>query len=137
MMARSSSLKNKLLALGLRLAQWRLLRPLVGFFFRHMDRLSPVDRLYQNAHWVAFEHPHPEYALHLLIVPRQDIPSLQQAPIEPAERYADLFSAVQALIERFGLETCGYRLITNGGPNQSIPQWHWHLVSDTWQESHD
>lgn len=136
-MARSSSLKNKLLALGLRLARWRALRPLVGFFFRHMDRLLPVERLYQNEHWVAFSHPDPAYALHLLIVSRQDVPTLREAPLTPAARYVDLFAAVRALIERFDLETCGYRLITNGGPNQSVPQWHWHLVSDTWQETHD
>jgi histidine triad (HIT) family protein len=136
-MARSSSLKTKLLAVGLRLARWRVLRPLVGFFFRHMDHLLPVDRLYQNEHWVAFRHPQPAYALHLLIVPRENVPSLQEAPLAPAERYADLFAAVQALVAQFDLGTCGYRLITNGGPNQSIPQWHWHLVSDTWQETHD
>jgi histidine triad (HIT) family protein len=137
MMARSSSLKTKLLALGLRLARWRVLRPLVGLFFRHMDRFLPADRLYQNKYWVAFEHPQPSYALHLLIVPRQGIPSLQGAPLAPPERYADLIAVVQELVKRYDLAACGYRLITNGGPYQSVPQWHWHLVSDTWQESHD
>lgn len=136
-MARSSSLKTKLLAFGLRLARWRVLRPVVSLFFRHMDRFLSADRLYQNNYWVAFAHPQPAYALHLLIVPRQDLPSLQQAPLAPAERYAALFAAVQELVRRYDLAACGYRLITNGGPNQSVPQWHWHLVSDTWQESHD
>jgi diadenosine tetraphosphate (Ap4A) HIT family hydrolase len=41
-----------------------------------------------------------------------------------------LIETVQSLIAEFQLEDKGYRLITNGGPHQTIPQWHWHLVSE-------
>jgi histidine triad (HIT) family protein len=126
-----------LLALALRVARWRALQPLVGFFFKNMDSFLPVDRLYQNDHWVAFHHPQPAYALHILILPRKNIPSLMQAPLDSAESYPALFAAVQTLVREFDLEGFGYRLICNGGPNQSIPQWHWHLISETWQAPHD
>ena len=136
-MAKSSSLKRKLLALALRFARWRALRPMVGFLFRHLDAFLPVDRLYQNDHWVAFHHPRPGYTLHILILPRKNIPSLMQAPLDSTESYSALFAAVQTLVREFELEACGYRLICNGGPNQSIPQWHWHLISEAWQAQHD
>jgi histidine triad (HIT) family protein len=136
-MARSSSLKTNLLALALRVARWRILQPVVRFFLIHMDSFLPVDRLYQNDYWVAFHHPQPEYPLQILIVPRENIPSLMQASLDSTESFAALFMAVQSLVNRFGLEECGYRLICNGGPNQSIPQWHWHLISDSWQSPDD
>jgi len=135
-MARSSLLKTKLLKLFIKTARWRFLSPLVPFFFKHMDIFLPVDRLRENANWIAFHHPQPDYPLHILILPKQALPSLMAAPLD-AHLYVDLMEMVQALVADFQLEVHGYRLITNGGPNQTIPQWHWHLVSDTAGESHD
>ena len=136
-MDRSYSLKNRLLTLALRVARWRILRPVVRFFFKNMDIFLPVDRLYENDCWTAFFHPQPEYPLHILIVPRGNISSLMQAPLDSPESFTALFSAVKSLVNAFELEACGYRLICNGGPNQSIPQWHWHLISETWQGALD
>lgn len=136
-MARLSSLRTKLLALGLKVARWPFFRPLVNLVFNHMDHFLPVERIVENDHWVAFQHPQPDYALHILIVPKKAIPSLTAAALKPSEPFAALFEVVQILIKRYQLEDCGYRLITNGGPNQTIPQWHWHLVSAAWQEAHD
>ena len=136
-MARLSSLKTKLLALGLKAARWPLFRPLVSLVFNHMDHFLPVERLVENDHWVAFQHPQPDYALHILIVPKKAIPTLAAASLEHPAPFAMLFEVVQTLISRYDLEHWGYRLITNGGPNQTIPQWHWHLVSAAWQEAHD
>ncbi len=135
-MAKSSSLKTKLLKFLVRAARWRPLRPLVPFFFKHMEKFIPVNRLNENAHWMAFHHPQPQYPLHILILPKQALPSLMDAPLD-AHLYTDLMKMVQVLVAEFQLEVRGYRLITNGGPNQTIPQWHWHLVSEHTGESHD
>jgi histidine triad (HIT) family protein len=130
MMARSSSLKTEFLSLLLTVARWYPLRPLAGFLYRHINRFLPVDRLCENAHWTAFHHPQPDYPLHILILPKQEIPSMPLAPCDDPSLYADLFLLVNQLIEKFDLEAKGYRLITNGGLNQSIPVWHWHLVCE-------
>jgi histidine triad (HIT) family protein len=129
-MARSSSLKIKLAQILLRAARIKLLQPGFLSLFRHMDRFLPVERLFENENWLAFEHPQPVYPLHILLLPKKPIPSLMENPLEPPEFYRDLMVVVRALVERYDLERRGYRLITNGGPNQSIPQWHWHLISE-------
>ncbi len=136
-MAGSSSLKTRILALGLKAARWRILRPFVRFAFNYMDPLLPVARLAENDHWVAFYHPQPDYALHILIIPRKAVPTLAAASLDSGDAFIALFDLVQSLISKFDLERVGYRLITNGGPNQTIPQWHWHLISAGWQEAHD
>lgn len=102
-----------------------------------MDRFLPVDRLYENDSWLAFEHPQPDYPLHILILPKESIPSLMDSPLKSPELFRDLMTAVQTLVRQYDLESRGYRLITNGGPNQSIPQWHWHLISETPGDVHD
>ncbi len=135
-MARSSSLKSEALKSLLAISRWQLLSPLIRFLFKHMQSFLPVDRLAENEDWVAFHHPQPEYPLHILILPKSGIAALSAAPDGRSALYASLFDLVKILLLRFELESLGYRLITNGGPNQTIPQWHWHLVSDGWEEKH-
>lgn len=136
-MAGLNSLKTRFLSLGLKLARWPIFRPLVRFGFEHMDQFFPVERLAENEHWLAFQHPQPEYPLHILIVPKKAVPNLVTASLDSGETFIALFEIVQTLIKLYDLEDSGYRLITNGGPNQTIPQWHWHLISAGWQEAHD
>ena len=132
-MSGKSSIKKRLLTWILGAARLRLARPLVTILFRHMDKILPIERLCENEYWMAFHHPKPEYPLHILILPKQGLPTLGEASHCPPEFYAALFDIVRTLILDHDLEERGYRLITNGGPNQSVPQWHWHLISD----SHD
>lgn len=130
-MAKSSFLKTELLTVFLKAARWRISKPLVNFFFKHMDHFLPVERLHENKYWVAFHHPQPAYPFHILILAKGGLASLTEAPPDSPYLYADLFEMVKTLIKKYHLEENGYRLISNGGPNQAVPQWHWHLVSDT------
>ena len=132
-MARSPSLKTEFLKKLLAVSRWRLLTPVIQFLFIHMNHLLPVDRLDENENWMAFNHPQPEYPLHLLILPKMGIMKLSDALDQQPVLFASLFDLIKALIDRFDLDTVGYRLITNGGPYQSIPQWHWHLISENWE----
>lgn len=129
-MAILSLLKTKVLSFSLWAARLRPLKPLVIHFFKPMVHLARMERLTENAHWVAFHHPQPDYPTHILILPKQPILSLTETPGECPGLYDDLFHIVQTLISDFELDIYGYRLITNGGPNQRLPLWHWHLISD-------
>jgi histidine triad (HIT) family protein len=133
-MARSSSLRTKSLQWLLAALRWPPLGAAVRFIFKYMNPLLPMDRLCENRDWLAFHHPQPEYSLHILILPKQWVARLSDAPEGQPGFYLSLFELVKQLVECFDLEAVGYRLITNGGPNQSIPQWHWHLVSAGWRK---
>jgi histidine triad (HIT) family protein len=130
MMARSPLPRSKILSLAFAVARARLLRPWVTFFYPHMQRFLPLERLAENPYWMAVYHPQPEYPLHILILPKQSISCLTDAPNDDPRLCADLMLIVQRLISDFQLKDRGYRLITNGGGNQSIPIWHWHLVCE-------
>ena len=106
------------------------MRPFLKYFYNHMIDLLPINPIKENDHWIAFYHPDPDYPLHILILPKRAIESLAAAPENDHGLYSDLFLMVKDLINECHISESGYRLITNGGPNQTIPQWHWHLISE-------
>jgi histidine triad (HIT) family protein len=111
-------------------ARLKVVRHIIGWMFAHMSFALPVDRLYESQDWVAFYHPSPSYPFHVLLVPKRAIPNLASLEAADTPLLAELVQVVRLLVTRFNLEGKGYRLITNGGPYQDIPQLHFHLVSD-------
>jgi histidine triad (HIT) family protein len=95
-----------------------------------MSFLIPAQRLYETDTLVAFYHPHPAYALHILIVPKRAYASMLEVKPEDGAFLRDLVLAVQALVGSLGLEKKGYRLITNGGTYQDVAVLHFHLISE-------
>ena len=110
----------------LKLAWW--LAPFIGWIFAHMSFMIPVGRLRETETLIAFHHPRPAYAFHVLLVPKKAVVSLKEFDSRDSAFLADLYSTVQSLVEEFHLSA--YRLIVNGGEYQDFPQLHFHLISD-------
>lgn len=93
-----------------------------------MSFAIPVKRLRETSNLIAFQHPSPSYKVHILLVPKRQIQSL--ADLDPSDTtfLADLYSAVQSLVQEFELKA--YRLIVNGGEYQDFPHLHFHLITD-------
>jgi len=101
---------------------------LVGLVFAHMSFAIPVKSLRETETLLAFYHPKPAHPFHLVLVPKQTVPSLMD--LDPASAFLpDLFATVQSLVSEFQLSA--YRLIVNGGEYQDFPHLHFHLISDT------
>jgi histidine triad (HIT) family protein len=102
--------------------------PLIGWIFAHMSFVIPVKRLRETEMLMAFHHPKPSYAFHVLLLPKKATPSLREFDPTDTTFLTDLYSTVQSLVDEFQLPA--YRLIVNGGEYQDFPQLHFHLVSD-------
>lgn len=107
----------------------RLLAAIVGWVFAHMSFAIPVKRLRETETLLAFRHPKPSYSFHILIVPKNAVPSLADLDATDPAFLQDLFATVQSLVTEFQLPA--YRLIVNGGEFQDFPQLHFHLISNT------
>ena len=94
-----------------------------------MSFALPVKRLYESEKLVAFYHPRPSYPFHVLLVPKQAVRTLMELSASDSAFLVDLLQAVQMLVRQFDLQTSGYLLVVNGGPNQDIQQLHFHLIS--------
>ena len=95
----------------------------------HMSFAIPLPKLRETPMLLAFHHPQPAYAVHILIVPRQALASLAELSAEDAPLLAEVIQTAQELVRELELDATGYRLIVNGGAYQDLPQLHWHLVS--------
>ncbi|NJM39812.1 MAG: HIT domain-containing protein [Anaerolineae bacterium] len=94
-----------------------------------MSFVIPVHRLRETHTLIAFYHPKPSYAVHILLVPKRAVFSLMALAPDDAAFLTDLMTTVQSLVRELNLELAGYRLIANGGEYQDVPQLHFHLVS--------
>ena len=100
----------------------------IAWVFERMSFAIPVKRLRETETLMAFQHPKPSYAFHILIVPKKSVESLIQLDSTDSAFLHDLYSTVQSLVEEYHLPA--YRLIVNGGEYQDFPQLHFHLVSE-------
>lgn len=88
-----------------------------------------VKKVYEDELVLAFYHPKPTYKLHILIVPKHKIFSLDKSKESDFETITHIIKVATNLIK--DLKIKDYRLITNGGIYQKIKYLHFHLVSDS------
>lgn len=86
--------------------------------------LHATDRL------IVFRDIRPQAPVHLLIVPRKHIRSVNDLETEDAPILAELFQAARTMARRLDIARDGYRLLVNveRGGGQVIFHLHMHLV---------
>lgn len=89
----------------------------------------PADKVFENDRIIAFKDINPSAPIHILIVPKKEIPDLQSMTAEDLPLIGEVVTVVQTLAERFEI-TDGYRLITNNGASagQTVSHLHFHLI---------
>jgi histidine triad (HIT) family protein len=89
----------------------------------------PCDKVFENERIIAFKDIHPSAPVHLLIVPKKEIPDLQSVTAEDLPLIGEVVQVAQQLAVQFDILE-GYRLLTNNGPlaGQTIFHLHFHLI---------
>lgn len=79
---------------------------------------------------VAFHDIHPAAPIHILVVPRAHIASVNELLPEEEALVGRMFSAARQIAWEQGIQDSGYRLIVNTGPDarQSVYHLHLHLI---------
>ena len=89
----------------------------------------PSKKVFENERILAIEDIHPIAPVHILIIPKKEIPNLQA--LEPSDfpLLGEIVRVAQSLAEERGISN-GYRLLTNNGPDagQTIFHLHFHLI---------
>lgn len=88
-----------------------------------------ADKVFENERIIAFKDIHPAAPIHILIVPKKEIPDLQSVTAEDLPLIGEIVSVAQDLARRFEI-TDGYRLLTNNGSQagQTVFHLHFHLI---------
>lgn len=89
----------------------------------------PCQKVFENERILAFKDIHPVAPVHLLIVPKKEIPNLQSVTPEDFPLVTECLQVAQKLAEEFEIAE-GYRLVTNSGSEggQEVFHLHFHLI---------
>jgi histidine triad (HIT) family protein len=99
-------------------------------FCRIIERHAPGKIVYEDERVVAIEDAHPQAPTHLLVLPRQHLPSLKEASVEDESLLGRLLTVAAQLAHERQLDAHGYRTVINTGPlaGQSIFHLHIHVL---------
>ena len=111
------------------IAQSQLLRPIIVWGIAHMSNFIPNQVVSETKSLICYYHPRPDYPIHILLVPKEEIHDLLDLEPQGSEFLQDVFATVRSLVKELNLGEQGYRLVVNGGEYQEFPQLHFHLIS--------
>lgn len=101
-----------------------------NIFEKIIARQIPAQIVYEDDLVVAFRDNNPKAPVHILIVPRKNIPRLADAKADDARVLGHLLLKAAEVAEKAGLKRSGYRLVINNGPDagESVPHLHCHIL---------
>lgn len=99
-------------------------------FLKIINREIPADIVYETDRVLAFRDINPQAPVHVLIIPKEHIRTLDDAQPAHAELLGELFLAATEIARSEGLSEDGYRVVMNckqaGG--QMVYHIHLHLL---------
>ncbi|MAG94860.1 MAG: histidine triad nucleotide-binding protein [Planctomycetaceae bacterium] len=98
-------------------------------FKKIIDGEIPADIVHEDEHCLAFHDVNPQAPVHVLVIPKQEIASIDDIRDEDAGLIGHLFVVVRNLASQLGLEN-GYRTVINCGADggQVVDHLHVHLL---------
>jgi histidine triad (HIT) family protein len=99
-------------------------------FCKIAAREIPAEILHESDTVVAFRDLNPQAPVHILLIPKEHIPSAAEIDNQHGGVLADLVQAASHLADAEGISGGGWRLVTNVGPDsgQTVFHLHFHLL---------
>lgn len=97
----------------------------------------PSDKVYEDEKILAFRDIAPEAPCHVLVIPKEHIPSVDGVTSENSAVVAHIFECIPKIAELGGAVN-GYRVITNCGDDacQSVHHLHFHVIGGVQLPAH-
>lgn len=98
-------------------------------FCKIIEGAIPSKKVYEDEAVYAFYDIQPQAPVHILVVPRMHISSIDEVDEGSIEAVASVMRAIPRIAKAAGLAN-GYRVITNVGEDgcQSVKHLHFHLI---------
>jgi len=99
-------------------------------FCKIVNREIPTEFLYEDDDFVVFRDINPAAPVHLLLVPKKHIRSMNDLQKEDGSILSDLFMIAKDMAKEQGVNESGYKLLFNveKGGGQVIFHIHLHLI---------
>ena len=106
-------------------------------FCNIVDRTIQSTIVYEDEQALAFQDIRPQAPVHLLVIPKCHVPSIQDVNGSDTLLLGHLLQTCVKLAKEKGISESGYRIVTNSGAHagQTVLHLHFHLLggrSMTW-----
>ena len=90
----------------------------------------PSNKVYEDEQVLAFRDIAPQAPTHILVIPKEHIPSFACITEDKAPLVAHLLAVAAKIAHDEGLEDGGYRIVSNCGADagQTVPHLHFHIL---------
>jgi histidine triad (HIT) family protein len=95
-------------------------------FSKIIAREIPADIVYEDEHCLAFRDINPQAPVHVLLIPKQEIPKLADAAKSDQTLLGHLLLAAGRVARQLGVEDA-FRLVVNNGAGAGQTVFHLHL----------
>ena len=101
-----------------------------SIFTKIINREIPAEIIYEDEYLVAFPDINPQAPVHCLIVPKKQIPTLNDVTPEDSDIFGKIILAAKKIAREKGIDESGYRLVfnCNEGAGQTVFHIHCHLL---------
>ena len=99
-------------------------------FSKIIAREIPARIAYEDDLCLAFHDVNPQAPVHLLVVPKREIPRVAETTAADEPLLGHLLNIAQRVARQEGLHDSGFRLVINNGPDggESVPHLHVHVL---------
>ena len=89
----------------------------------------PSSKVYEDENCYAFKDINPQAPVHILVVPKAHIASVDEITAENSVFVAKIFEAIPVIAKTAGLTNC-YRVVSNCGDDacQTVKHLHFHII---------
>ncbi len=101
-----------------------------SLFTRIINREMPADIVYEDDEIIAIRDINPQAPTHVLVIPKIEIPTVNDILPEQARLVGNMFLAAKKIAADEGIAEDGYRLVVNCNRHgcQEVFHLHMHLV---------
>jgi histidine triad (HIT) family protein len=102
-------------------------------FCRIAKKEIPAKIVYEDDDILAFDDIEPKAPVHVVIIPKKHISTMEEISSEDKELVGKIFLAVPKIAKIKGISQTGYRVIVNKGEDagQTVNHLHFHLLGGT------
>ncbi|MBW3588676.1 MAG: HIT domain-containing protein [Actinobacteria bacterium] len=86
-----------------------------------------VDRVYEDDLVLAFHHPRPLAEIHVVVIPKEHVPSLLDPKALDGALLSAMLRGVQESARKLGLDQAGFHVRANAAAPGVTPHMHWHI----------
>ena len=102
----------------------------MSIFDKIIAKEIPADIVHETDEVLAFRDINPKAPTHILVIPKKQIPRINEATPQDAKLVGTLLLTAAEIARKLGLDKSGYRLVVNNGKDggESVPHLHVHLL---------